>query len=148
MISDKKTEFTYNDITHTTYCTRHTKRGKFTGRAQCHPNDYDFESKLLGQHYAYTRSMLQELCESRDELRAQLKGLNRLYSVLKYNPRVDPESTECYIVRRQIKLMERDLEEVRALIKATREELCNYIETKDKFYKKVREERKKSSGGA
>lgn len=147
MINDTRTHFSYDPETHTTYCEREVKHGKFHGVAKCHPNDWEFESKLVGEYYAYTRSMLEELSANREELRAQLKGLKHLYNILEQNPRVHYDSIECYTIRRQMKLMERDLADIRDLIKTTKQELYEYMRAKDEFYKKLRKERAKNAIG-
>ena len=146
MINDTRTHFTYDPETHTTYCEREVKHGKYYGEAKCHPNDWEFESKLVGEYYAYTRSMLKELSSNREELRAQIKGLKHLYNILEQNPRVHYDSIECYTIRRQIKLMERDLADIRALIKTTKQELYEYMTAKDEFYKKLRKARSENNG--
>lgn len=140
MITDANTHFSYDPEEHITYCERTVKEKKYTGQAKCHPNDWEFESALVGKHYAYIRSLIAELCVERDKLRAGLKALNHLYGIFKYN-NMDLNSEECRIVRRQIKIMERDLANIRDLIKGTKKELLDYIHTKDKFYKSIRDRR-------
>lgn len=142
MINDTRTHFTYDPETHTTYCEREVKNNKFCGAARCHPNDWEFESKLVGEHYAYTRSMIKELVANREDAKSQLKGLKHLYNLLEQNPRVHYDSIECYTIRRQIKLIERDVKELQHLINTTKQELHEMIAAKDAFYKKIREARK------
>lgn len=133
--------FTYNADTHVTTCIRQGKYRRYTGIAKCHPQDWDFESKLVGEQYAYTRSVIAKLVAQRDEYKAQLKILKHLYSILKQNKNVNEKSTECYTIRRQIKLLERDLKEVKNLICDLKEILYNTIKGKDEFYAKVRKSR-------
>ena len=90
--------------------------------------------------------MLKELSANREELRSQIKGLKHLYNILEQNPRVHYDSIECYTIRRQIKLMERDLADIRTLIKTTKQELYDYMLAKDTFYKKMRKARSKNNG--
>lgn len=138
MINDTRTHFTYDPTTHTTYCERESKSGKYYGVAKCHPKDWDFESKLVGEHYAYMRSMIKELVANRDDLKAQLKGLKHLYNILEQNPRVHYDSIECYTIRRQIHVMERDLADIKHLIATTKADIREMIATKDALYQKIR----------
>lgn len=143
MINDTRMKFSYDPETHTTTCKRLIHNKAYIGQARCHPNDYEFESKLVGEHYAYTRSMVQELCENRDALVAELKALRHLYNILEQNPRVHYDSIECYTIRRQIKLLERDIDDIKQLIRVTKKDLREMIAAKDAFYDKVRALRKK-----
>lgn len=145
MINDTRMKFSYDPETHTTTCKRLIHNKAYIGQARCHPNDYEFESKLVGEHYAYTRSMVQELCENRDALVAELKALRHLYNILEQNPRVHYDSIECYTIRRQMKLLERDIDDTKQLIRVTKKDLREMIAAKDAFYDKVRALRKKES---
>lgn len=140
-----KTSFYYDQEKHMTICERVAKNKTYKGISRCHPNDWDFESELLGQHYSYTRSIIQELCTKRDEARAQLKAMIHLYSILEQNLDVNLESVECYTVRRQIKILERDIKDYQFEIRSLRDELRDMIARKDKFYKQVRERRVKQN---
>ena len=62
MLTDTHVKFSYDTDKHLTTCTRNVHNRIYIGHSQCHPHDYDFESKLVGQHYAYTRSMIREMC--------------------------------------------------------------------------------------
>ena len=146
MINDSRTHFTYDPETHTTYCEREGKHNKYCGSAKCHPNDWEFESKLVGEHYAYTRSMIEELVANRNELRAELKVLKHLYNILEQNPRVHYDSIECFTIRKQIKNIERDIADIRTLIHSTKQELHEMMEAKDKFYAKIRKARSGNNG--
>lgn len=148
MINDTRTKFSYDPETHTTTCKRVSHNKSYIGKAKCHPNDYEFESKLVGEHYAYTRSMVQELCENRDALVAELKALKHLYNILEQNPRVHYDSIECYTIRRQMKLLERDIADTKHLIHFTKKDMREMIAEKDAFYSKVRALRKKENPDA
>lgn len=149
MLNDSlHTKFTYDPDSHITTCKRNIHNKVYVGSAKCHPNDYDFESKLVGEHFAYTRSMISELCANRDELNAELKIVKHLYNILEQNPRVHYDSVECFIIRRQIKLLERDIAEIRDLIKETRLSMKTIINEKDQLYNQLRIRRKKNGNAA
>lgn len=132
----------FDKIDHTTICKRYVRNKVYTGKATCHPNDYDFESKLVGENYAYSRSLIAELCDDRDAKLEQLKVLRHVYSILEQNNKCDINSEEAYIVRRQIAVTERDLKSTRELIRLMRLELRNTIAGRDKMYARLREIRK------
>ena len=143
MINDKKTKFTYSKESHTTLCKRVVKNKVYTGIARCHPNDYEFESKLVGEHFAYTRAMIAQLRHDRDDLKCQLKTLRHLYNILEQNPRAHYDSTECYTIRKQMKLIERDIAEIRITIKESQEELRTLSMQKDSLYQHIKANRSK-----
>lgn len=144
MMSDPKITFTYDSDLHRTTCKRAVRNKMYIGTAQCHPHDYDFENKLTGQHYAYTRSMLQEMCALRDEYKIQLKTLKHLYSIFEQNCG-NCDSNECYYLRRQIQVTQRDITEMKNLIQETRSNLRSTIAEKDKLYDKLRQSRTSSN---
>lgn len=143
-MTDKHTQFIYNDTDHSYTCVRTIRNKKFIGHTRCHPGDYDFESKLVGEHYAYMRALIKELADRRDTKRLELKALRHLYNILEQNKNVCLESEEMYTIRRQIKLAEDEIRDIRELIKATRFELHATIISKDTYYKALRERRKKN----
>ena len=145
MMTDPKITFTYDPELHKTTCQRAVHNKIYVGVAQCHPHDYDFENKLTGQHYAYTRSMIKEMCQLRDEYKAQLKILMHLYNIYEQSPNIDLGSEECYYLRRQIQHLERDIAEMKRLIGETRGDLRSTIAEKDKLYAKLRASRQNSN---
>lgn len=144
MITDAKITFDYDPDLHRTTCKRSVHNKIYIGTAQCHPHDYDFENTLTGQHYAYTRSMLKEMCDRRDEYKIQLKTLKHLYNIFEQNCG-DCSSSECYYLRQQMKYIQRDIEEIKDLIKETRNDLRSTIAEKDRLYSKLREKRANSN---
>ena len=142
MMSDPKVTFTYDPELHRTTCKRAVHNKIYIGTAQCHPHDYDFENKLTGQHYAYTRSMLKEMCNLRDEYKIQLKALLHLQNIFEQN--CDISSSESYYLRKQIQFVQRDIEDMKYLIQETRSDLRNTIKEKDKLYDKLRAGRQRT----
>ena len=148
MLTDTHVKFSYDTDKHITTCTRSVHNKIYIGHSQCHPHDYDFESKLVGQHYAYTRSMIREMCALRDEYKVQLKTLKHVYNIFEQNPSVDKNSIECMTMRRQMRLLERDIDEMKDLISATRKDLRTTMVEKDKLYDKLRAKRASSSANS
>ena len=92
--------------------------------------------------------MIEELVANRNELRAELKVLKHLYNILEQNPRVHYDSIECFTIRKQIKNIERDIADVRDLIRTTKQEMREMMEAKDEFYKKLRKVREENANAA
>lgn len=145
MLTDTHVKFSYDTDKHLTTCTRNVHNRIYIGHSQCHPHDYDFESKLVGQHYAYTRSMIREMCAVRDDYKTQLKMLKHVYNIYEQNKDIDLDSMECMVMRRQMRLLERDIQEMKELIFATRKDLRTTMIEKDKLYDKLRAKRASSS---
>ena len=143
MRSNKNIKFTYIPTTHSTVCQRKIHNKIYMGIAKCHPNDYDFESKLVGEHYAYVRSIIDELRSKRDVIKFELKALRHLYDIFEQNPFIRETSTECFLTKRQIEVLEEDLDDIRMLIKATQSELREMMQQKDDLYEKIRKNRNK-----
>lgn len=145
MLTDTHVKFTYDTDKHLTTCTRNVHNRLYIGHSQCHPHDYDFESKLVGQHYAYTRSMIREMCALRDDYKTQLKMLKHVYNIYEQNDDIDIDSVECKVMRRQMRLLERDIQEMKELISTTRKDLRTTMLEKDKLYDKLRAKRASNS---
>ncbi len=145
MLTDTHVKFSYDTDKHLTTCTRNVHNRIYIGHSQCHPHDYDFESKLVGQHYAYTRSMIREMCSIRDDYKTQLKMLKHVYNIYEQNKDIDLDSMECMVMRRQMRLLERDIQEMKELISATRKDLRTTMLEKGKLYDKLRAKRASSS---
>ena len=71
--------------------------------------------------------------------------LKHLYNILEQNPRVHYDSIECFTIRKQIKNIERDIADVRDLIRTTKQEMREMMEAKDEFYKKLRKVREENA---
>lgn len=145
MLTDTHVKFSYDTDKHLTTCTRNIHNKLYIGQSQCHPHDYDFESKLVGEHYAYTRSMIREMCSIRDEYKTQLKMLKHVYNIYEQNSNIDINSPECAVIRRQMRLLERDITEIKELITETRTNLRTTMLEKDKLYAKLRAKRASDS---
>lgn len=135
------TSFSYDPETHTTTCTRRVRDTYFVGTAKCHPQDYDFENKLTGEHYSYMRTVIKEAQQVRDEYKQQLKILKHVYSLFEQNNQIDLHSQECYYVKKQIENVQNNINEFKELIGALKENLYLTIENKNEMYIKIRKAR-------
>lgn len=115
------------------------KGQEFVGNALCHPNDYDMKSVRTGEEIAFTRAYIKMLCAIRDEEIKPIKTvLENLYKNMATSYRFNPESFEAKQLNREIKEF-RELYDIYNLsIKQHRKYLKQYIDAKDEFYKKQR----------
>ena len=140
-MTTRKETYEYDKDTHTTYCTRKIKGKIYRGQAKCHPQDYDFENHRTGEYYAFMRSGIEQLCCDRESIKSALKALKHLYDILDQNKAVNKKSIECYMIRRQIKIKEKELKVIRGIISATKTSLRSTIAQKDRLYNAIREKR-------
>lgn len=111
----------------------------FEGGAKCHPDDMDFESERVGLTIAEARATKKVLRFIRDhELRPQLKILNHLYSNMRTSTYYNPISYEAKMLRSQIRAIEKELAAINNDLADERKFLSDYIQGKDKLYKRLR----------
>ena len=119
---------------------------EFKGTASCHPDDMDMCSKMTGQTIAELRAEIKKLQHIRDnELRPQLKVLNQLYYAMNRSKEYNKKSYESKMLYRRIQFIKNQLTAVKEEINNRKQELKEYIDQKDEFYKKLRANRNKSN---
>ena len=113
---------------------------EFKGEAVCHPEDKDFESSRVGLTIAESRANIQVLRHIREnELKPQLKVLNHLYANMKTSTHHNPASYEVRMLRSQIRAVEKELAIINNEINDERQFIKDYIDGKDKMYKRLRD---------
>ena len=122
------------------------KNHVFYGEAKCHPKDHDMMSEKTGYAIALRRAYIKALCYYRDaECKPTLKALKQYYNSINLNKDFDKTN---YMVKRLFKhiaIAEKDLAAMNELIKDERKSLKTFIEQKDEFYTKIRNNRQKES---
>lgn len=146
----EKLTFSYSPDSHITICDRMRHNKIYRGTAKCHPDDYNFESKLVGEHYAYLRTIINELCDKRDEIYFQLKILLHLQNLFEQNEQISEDiindrDEASRILNKQIKILTRDLKDIRVLIKETKSDLRLQFKERDKLHAKITANRKKEA---
>ena len=133
-----KSNYSYTDG-FATYVIKYNNQ-KFKGEAVCHPEDKDFESSRVGLTIAESRANIQVLRHIREnELKPQLKALNHLYANMKTSTYYNPASYEAKMVRSQIRAIEKELAIINNEINDERRFIKDYIDGKDKMYKRLRD---------
>ena len=112
---------------------------RFVGKATCHPDDKDFESERVGLTIADARANIKVLRHMRNcEVKPQLKILNHLLSNMKTSKSYNPISYEAKMLRSQIHTIEKELATINNAIADEQKFIKDYIDGKDKMYKKLR----------
>lgn len=133
-----KTEYPYN------YSIITYKGIKFEGIAQCHANDDEFFSERTGLCIAEARATIKKKQFIRDfELKPQLKILKHLYKNIQNSKYFNPKSHETYRIIGQIAAIEKEIAMINTEITEEKKYLKEYIDNKDKFYRKIEEQREK-----
>ena len=111
----------------------------FDGTAICHDDDKDFESERVGLTIAESRANIKVLRHIRDcEIKPQLKVLNHLLANMKTSKYYRPNSYEAKMLRSQIRAIEKELTTIKNGIADEQKFIKDYIEGKDKLYKRLR----------
>lgn len=127
------------------YCTIYYKNTEFRGVAICHENDEDMKSKLTGQIIAEMRATILLLQHIRDnEIKPQLQALKQFYYSINRSKHYNKKSYENKMLYRQIKKLEKDLQDVKLELSLTREDLNKYIDDKESIYQVIRDRRAKA----
>ena len=118
------------------------KGKEITGISQCHPDDGDMKNEFTGLAIAEYRALIKLGKFIRaNELRPQLKILNHLYATMSQRKDFDKKEPNAKLVWRQIKMLEKEISETSRTIALLQTRLLDYIDTKENFYKKVRQHR-------
>ena len=111
----------------------------FEGGAKCHPDDMDFESERVGLTLAESRANIKVLRHIRDcEIKPQLKILKQLYDNMRSSTHHNAYSYEAKMMRSQIRVIEKELAAINNDIADEQKFIKDYIEGKDKLYKRLR----------
>lgn len=133
--------FAWDAETGTASCILSDGQKTYCGLAQCHPNDSDMMSEKTGCEIAFRRAKIEVFRALRDDYKTRLKALNELYYSMKHSKKFNSKSYESKMLYRQIKRLEFNLSTVKEMIVDEQQNLKQYINSKDKFYNKIRSKR-------
>lgn len=120
-------------------CTIEYKGICFIGDAKCHEQDADFQSEKTGLQIAEIRANIKLLQFRRDtEIKPQIKILKHLLHNIQSSQYHNPKAYESIMIRNQLKALNADLNEINSIIHDEKKYLKEYINEKDKFYKRIR----------
>ena len=126
-------------------CVLKDKEHIYYGIAHCSPKDADMKSQKTGLTIAYRRAFISALCQRRNELKNQLKGLRNFYYSINTSKYFDKDSYPVRQLISHIKRLEFDLKEIKTEIKEEKDDLHKYLSDKAVFYNKIRANRKADS---
>ena len=130
--------FEWDEETNTAGCILSDGEHYFTGLAVCHPDDIDLCSQKTGYEIALRRARIEYLKFYRDTLKIQLGSLKQFYYSISHSKKFNSKSYEVKMLYKHIDRLEFDLNYARELISTERQELYNFINTKEKLYQKIR----------
>lgn len=134
------TTFSYQDGR--SVCTIEYKGICFIGDAKCHEQDNDFKSEKTGLQIAEIRANIKLLQFRRDtEIKPQIKILKHLLHNIQSSKHHNPKAYESIMIRKQLKALNADLNEINGIIHDEKKYLKDYIDKKDDFYNKIRAKR-------
>lgn len=138
-------KFYWDDTTKTATCILVDGNNIFTGIASVHPDDMDMANEKTGYQIALWRAEIKYYTHIRDnELKPALKALKKVLDEMKYSKKFNPKSYENKMLQRQIRQIEFDLDTIRDMLATEEQNLREYIQEKDKFYKRIRHNREKA----
>lgn len=113
------------------------------GIAKCHPDDIDMANARTGQEIAYRRAEINAYKKYRDNIKIRLSVLNQLYYSMNQSKHFNPKSYENKMLQRQIHFLQDDLDTVNNILVTLQENLREYLQKKDEFYKQIRKNRQR-----
>lgn len=136
-------QYRWNEETNTAIVSCETLNGEIlSASAICHPDDADMCSRQTGNIIAEFRLLIKcHQYEKNNILRPQLKILYHLKSIYERDPNYNEYSYENKMLRKQIRIVEKEIEDTKEDIENIRKELKDFIDCKDSFYRKVRKHR-------
>ena len=117
---------------------------KFIGKATCHNDDLDMKSQHTGYELAFRRAEIEAYRYYRNILKSQLDALKQLYYSMKHSGNFNEKSYENYMLQRQIKLKEIDINEVKTMLIEKRLGITEIIASKEALYQQLRKLRNKN----
>ena len=116
---------------------------KFTTYAKCCNEDADMCSPNTGCEIANKKLAIRIAKEYKRDLKIGLAALEQLYYSMNRSKYFNPKSYENKMLYSQIQIYKNDLAEINKFIAEKEQDLKAYITEKDKFYKQVRNLRKR-----
>ena len=113
------------------------------GIAECHPEDEEFMSELTGSVIAEYRAQIDLLKQINNyEIKPGIAALKHVYCTMLHSKQYNPKSYEAIRIKKELAHLMDELEENRKGISEIRKNLKEYINNKDKLYKKIKEGQK------
>ena len=113
------------------------------GIAECHSEDIAFMSRLTGSVIAQYRAELDLLKKiNQYEISPSIMAVKHIYCTMTNSKRYNPDSYEANRIKKELAHLMDEYTENKNLMKIIKEELKQYIEQKDKLYRRIQEGQK------
>ena len=138
-MSDYKTEYQYDEHSGNSYFDIEHNGLSMCGQAKCHPDDADMMSERTGLTIAEARAHIQILkAKKKYEIQPKIDVLRHLLTNIQSSKNHNPRAYESCRLRSQLAHWEGQLAEINADIADEEKYLKEYIDQKDKLYRKLR----------
>ena len=138
-MSNYKTEYQYNEEHGNSYFYIEYNGLSMCGQAKCHPDDVDMMSERTGLTIAEARAHIQMLkAKKKYEIQPKIDVLRHLLTNIQSSKNHNPKAYESCMLRSQLAHWEGQLAEINADIADEEKYLKEYIDQKDKLYRKLR----------
>lgn len=112
---------------------------RFTGEARCHPDDMDMESERTGLTIAEARAHIKlKKFQKRFEIEPVVNAYRHTLKNIQSSTHHNSKAYESCMLRSQLANWENKLEEITTDIADEEKYLKEYIDQKDKLYRKLR----------
>ena len=137
MSENYKTDYAYED--NTAYFIIHYKGQTFMGKAHCHPDDLDMESERTGLTIAEARAYIKlKKFQKRFEIEPVVNALRHMVNNIQSSTHHNDRAYESCMMRSQYAHWVEKLAEIKTDIADEEKYLKEYIDQKDKLYRKLR----------
>jgi predicted metal-binding transcription factor (methanogenesis marker protein 9) len=126
----------------TTVCT-YLKKGKvYIGKTKCSEGDLIFQCKLTGEHIAANRAVIASLKDEKVTLEIQAKLCKEILNQIPIRSRKSKVARD---LKAKYLILNMEIESLKNSIEAAKLSNKDYIDSKDEFYKKLKENREKEA---
>lgn len=123
----------------TAYFMIHYKGQVFMGVAKCHPDDADMESERTGLTIAEARAYIKlKKFQKKFEIEPVVNAYRHILKNIQTSTKHNPKAYESCMLRSQLSHWENKLTEIITDISDEEKSLKDYINQKDKLYKRLR----------
>lgn len=135
-------QFSWDQENGTAVCILSDGNNAFVGMAICDAEDQDMKSEKTGCQIALWRAEIKYYLHLKEnEIKPALRALKQVYYTMKHSTHFNPNSYENKMLWRQIHQKELDLTVVNKMLTEKKTSLKDYLDEKQKFYKKIRKNR-------
>lgn len=142
-------KFSWNEKEGHAMCAIDTPDGHhYLGQAWCNSIDRDMMNEATGCNIAQMRATIKMYQGWRNEYKIRLDALNEVYYCMKHSTHFNPKSYENRMLQRKIKAQQDNIDTLNEYIRDLRKDIKSYIDEKDMFYKRIRNNREREANKA